>query len=524
MQPGENYFDRSSMTLYLVVRNNEHLDLKTSQTLIINMETVMEITPEELYTKKRLGPILASILNISSDHVKVVNIKSSLTGRKRRSDGSFQAELMFEVGNSGALDLGARSSSIVDDSLGLDELLAVQNKMFQSRTVCEIKSEMKKELNIDVVQVSVDGVDNDGTPSENRAEFTGFGGSDDDFNPFNSFGTNQTLPGHGKIVASPSSLNIFQEPSLDVKEGEQFAIQPWIELLDENGARVYSSEFTISVRLVIASDEVSISDLNKHSDKNSWRAENDEPLEGIRLTGQLSQRINQDGFAQFSDLGVQGTTTGVQLALEFYLEGAEVCGGGSLSMEKRSKGMKIESATDNNVVYCRAASSAFGRKKKKNKGGSSGSSVDCSGLDLIRLDDIITDLRIGGFIRVKLGDGKTQNIAKDKIITINLSNNKLSDGDNLKDFLSYLPSVTSITLDNNNFTRLPLSLTTNNLMYFSLKGNENLVSLDPGAIGLNQLEKKTIIEFPCSMEYIPLDLLVGSKSAVQGFLKAAKFC
>lgn len=354
----------------------------------------------------------------------------------------------------------------------------------------------------------------------------GFGGSDDDFNPFNSFGTsNQTMPGHGKIVASPSSLNIFQEPSLDVKEGERFAIQPWIELLDENGARVYSSEFTISVRLVIASDEVSISDLNKHNGKNSWRAENDEPLEGIRLTGQLSQRINQDGFAQFTDLGVQGTTTGVQLALEFYLEGAEVCGGGTLNMEKRSKGMKIESATDNNVIYCRSASSAFGRKKKKNKGGSGGSSsVDCSGLDLVTLDDIITDLRIGGFIRVKLGDGKTQNIAKDQIITINLSNNKLSDGDNLKDFLSYLPSVTSITLDNNNFTKLPLSLTTNNLMYFSLKGNENLVSLDPGAIGLNQLEKKTVIEFPCSMEYIPLDLLVGSKSAVQGFLKAAKFC
>ena len=502
------------MTLYLVVRDNEHLDLKTSQTLIINMETVMEITPEELYTKKRLGPILASILNISSDHVKVVNIKSS-NGRRRRSDGSFQAELMFEVGNAGALDLGARSGSIVDDNLGLDELLAVQNKMFQSRTVCEIKSEMKKELNIDVVQVSVDGVESDGTPSENRAEFMGFGGDDSSFNPFQNNATS-----NGRVVAAPSSLNIFQQPSLEIKEGEKFAVQPWIELLDENGARVYSSEFTVSVRLVVADDEVSISDLNKN---NAWRGENDEPLEGIRLTGQLSKRVNKDGFAQFTDLGVTGTSTGVQLALEFYLEGAEVCGGGTLSMEKRSKGMKIEGAVDNNVVYCKSVSSSFGRKKKKKKGSSGGSSIDCSGLNLVRLDDIITDLRIGGFIRVKI-DGQTQNIGKEKITTINLSNNELSDGDNLKDFLSYLPAVTSITLDNNNFTQLPLSLTKNNLLYFSLKGNENLVSLDPGAIGLSQLEKKTVIEFPCSMEYIPLDLLVGSKSAVQGFLKSAKFC
>ena len=332
--------------------------------------------------------------------------------------------------------------------------------------------------------------------------------------------------GHGKIVASPSKLNIFQQPSLEVKEGEQFAIQPWIELLDDSGARVYSTEFTISVRLVVASDDVSISDLNKNNNgKNSWRGDNDEPVEGIRLTGQLSQRINQDGFAQFTDLGVTGATTGVALALEFYLEGAEVCGGGTLSMEKRSKGMKIESASDTNVIYCQSlSSSSFGRKKKKKGGAGGGSSVDCSGLDLIRLDDIITDLRIGGFIRVKTQDGKTMNIAKEQVITINLSDNKLSDGDNLKDFLSYLPSVTSITLDNNDFTQLPLSLTKNNLMYFSLKGNENLVSLDPGAIGLGQLEKKTVIEFPCSMEYIPLDLLVGSKSAVQGFLKAAKFC
>ena len=59
------------MTLYVVVRNNEPLDLKTSQTLIINMDTVMEMTAEELYSQKKLGPILASILNISSSNVKV---------------------------------------------------------------------------------------------------------------------------------------------------------------------------------------------------------------------------------------------------------------------------------------------------------------------------------------------------------------------------------------------------------------------------------------------------------------------
>lgn len=74
LSPGENYFDRSQMTLHLVVRGNEPLDLKTSQTIIVNMETVMEMTPDELYSQKQLGPILASILGISDSFVKVVSI------------------------------------------------------------------------------------------------------------------------------------------------------------------------------------------------------------------------------------------------------------------------------------------------------------------------------------------------------------------------------------------------------------------------------------------------------------------
>ena len=49
------------------------------------MDTVMEMTPEELYSQKKLGPILASILNISSSFVKVVNIKQDDAARKRRS-------------------------------------------------------------------------------------------------------------------------------------------------------------------------------------------------------------------------------------------------------------------------------------------------------------------------------------------------------------------------------------------------------------------------------------------------------
>ena len=60
----------------------------------------------------------------------------------------------------------------------------------------------------------------------------------------------------GKVITVPSKLNIFRQPTLEIEEGEQFSTQPWIELLDENGARVISSEFSISVRLVLSTSEV----------------------------------------------------------------------------------------------------------------------------------------------------------------------------------------------------------------------------------------------------------------------------
>lgn len=51
----------------------------------------------------------------------------------------FRARLMFEVGTLDESDLGARSGGFGGDDteLGVDELLAIQNTMFEARTVCK---------------------------------------------------------------------------------------------------------------------------------------------------------------------------------------------------------------------------------------------------------------------------------------------------------------------------------------------------------------------------------------------------
>lgn len=91
------------------------------------MDTVMEMTPEELYSQKSLGPILASILGVSDKNVKVVNIGQSST-RRRRSTGSNAAMLTFEVGSMAAMGgLSARSMGLNDD-IDIDALNNLQRK------------------------------------------------------------------------------------------------------------------------------------------------------------------------------------------------------------------------------------------------------------------------------------------------------------------------------------------------------------------------------------------------------------
>ena len=68
----------------------------------------------------------------------MVNIRDDSGSRRKRSlEGRNQAQLMFEVGSLDQSELGARSGGFGDDELGIDELLAIQNTIFETRTVCK---------------------------------------------------------------------------------------------------------------------------------------------------------------------------------------------------------------------------------------------------------------------------------------------------------------------------------------------------------------------------------------------------
>ena len=87
----------------------------------------------------------------------------------------------------------------------------------------KIKTEMKSQLNIDVVQVSVDGIDEEGAPVSRSESFDGFGfdstADNGDFNPFGGAQETDKNPFNqsGRIVNTPTTLNIFRQPNLQIK-------------------------------------------------------------------------------------------------------------------------------------------------------------------------------------------------------------------------------------------------------------------------------------------------------------------
>ena len=89
----------------------------------------------------------------------------------------------------------------------------------------KIKTEMKSQLNIDVVQVSVDGIDEEGAPVSRSESFDGFGfdstadNGEPTFNPFGGTQNSEKNPFNqsGRIVNTPTTLNIFRQPNLQIK-------------------------------------------------------------------------------------------------------------------------------------------------------------------------------------------------------------------------------------------------------------------------------------------------------------------
>jgi Leucine-rich repeat (LRR) protein len=140
------------------------------------------------------------------------------------------------------------------------------------------------------------------------------------------------------------------------------------------------------------------------------------------------------------------------------------------------------------------------------------------------LSSLITDLKIGGFIRIRSAAGVVTNIQGSTISSLSLADNSLTDGEELAQFLSFLPNLNKLTLSNNAFVELPSNTLHKNPKLESLNMFENpMMSFPESFFDKQKIAKKSSFKFSCSMKFIPVDLLSNPKT-IKSFLKVAQFC
>ena len=106
-----------------------------------------------------------------------------------------------------------------------------------------------------------------------------------------------------------------------------------------------------------------------------------------------------------------------------------------------------------------------------------------------------------------------------------IKQNNLSDGDELSQFLKFLPGLSTLSLAGNKFSELPSN---------TLHGNPGLINIDladnpmesfpESFFNKQKLSKKSDLKFSCSMKYVPIDILINNPKTAKSFLAAAQFC
>ena len=134
-------------------------------------------------------------------------------------------------------------------------------------------------------------------------------------------------------------------------------------------------------------------------------------------------------------------------------------------------------------------------------------------------------MKIGGFIRIKNSAGVVTNVPASSIGQMSLKGNNLSDGEELAKFLKFLPSLSTLNLAGNQFSKLPSD---------TLHGNPSLINVDladnpmesfpESFFNKQKISKKSDLKFSCSMKYVPIDILINNPKTAKSFLAAAQFC
>ena len=93
---GENYFDRDTQTLWMLIKGPVPIEIRTTAVIMVTFG-VPAVSVDDFY-EENLVRNLAGLLNIDESQIRIVDVVSEASGRRRRRAVEGETEVVVEIG------------------------------------------------------------------------------------------------------------------------------------------------------------------------------------------------------------------------------------------------------------------------------------------------------------------------------------------------------------------------------------------------------------------------------------------
>ena len=109
---GENYFDRDTMTQWILIRGSEPVEIRTTAVIMVTFG-VPAVAVDDFY-EINLVNNLAALLNVEPSQIRIVDVVSESSRRRRRSTA--ETEVTVEIGPEPEPTVESPGSDLTNDT------------------------------------------------------------------------------------------------------------------------------------------------------------------------------------------------------------------------------------------------------------------------------------------------------------------------------------------------------------------------------------------------------------------------
>ncbi|XP_038070546.1 fibrocystin-L-like isoform X1 [Patiria miniata] len=308
---GENYFERDTQTLWLLIKGSEPVEIRTTAVIMVTFG-VPAVGVNDFYEDANLVINLAALLNVDKSQIRVVDVVSESSRRRRRAV-SGEAEVTVEIGpppemtvespgsdttnqTSSNATTPAPATSAPSSSLDFEQLVQIQEVLVDTLQ----SGDLGDALNITVTSmVMTDPVAEVVDPTGGVRATNETGGSSNGTKTYDELQREEEEAENANLEVeieyrTPTGLVLHFQPD-GAREGAVLTQQPAVYAVDALGNRLPRLGAPSSPWQLTVSINPSTPNANT-----------------VQLTGNLT--VPFDGsFANFTDLTIAAQTTGVIL-------------------------------------------------------------------------------------------------------------------------------------------------------------------------------------------------------------------